>query len=334
MIPVLTDSHAILDIGSTLAEQSALEKEAYLHGVYLIPSCFLDVQNQGFQRNINTLWMERETHDHLQRILQERLLQTHHLIWLQERYRQRSRALASSISTVEGQQHAQELWEKLVAVMPFVALNWLVDREVLAEHLIQCTGWLQHEAEAWLGEVTLPDTLPHFFQYQLELLHLALQVMNGDIPQIQRFSEAFGCLQTGLLARCPHEDPALVMQEVHRLCEQHPSRKALLEHIQALNETHQDALKRRSRRIGEAALAAVATSCTEQVLHLARLLVFVSNEEEERHILQRRALARLRDYGLGLGLTLNDLSVSRLGLQGSVPAQLQERVVAGAHDQV
>lgn len=342
VLPIDLEDWTILDIGSSLEERTPLEQQAYRAGLAHVPPAFLSGAPYGNYRSSGVLWVERELYHTLDQLIRNRLWSdAEYLQRLQREYANRARRLQATLEsqTLELQQKQialnspwwSQLWHSLCDFMPYVAVNWFTEPKATTEDICERLGCDEQTASAWRLAVCVPDMTPHFIVFEQFVLKQVLAHHQGQQMDASSLARDYGCLQTGLLYGNTLEEPGQALLYLAEALERFPSRSAVQSALHELDEIRLSALDRRSRSIGEGALAAQERHGNPNAaLHAARVLIFAANAEEERKVLQRRAMARLRECGEQHGLRSDSLSMEAFNFPQDRPVISAPVARAGA----
>lgn len=328
----------ILDIASTLEECTPLEQQAYAEGLSRVPEMFLVGAAYGYHRAPGVLWVDQKTYHDTETAIEQKL-------WYDEDYLARlNTTVSTTMQTVHTRlaelQQAEltlhdtrwnALWGTLGQIMAFTAFNWLTEPNRTIPRVAEQLSMTEQQARTWILSVSIPDELPHFLAFERFILQQALAIHQQRPVDIRTFTRDFACLQSGLLHDNNLEDEHHAHLHITQIASQYPSAKAIQDTLDEQQQRRISTLNRRSRAIGEAALHCAHTSGhADPALHMAKVLILATNEEEQRKVAQRRSLARLRDLGTHLMMDTHSLRAEHLNLKLTQPLHPAPAAKAGA----
>lgn len=312
----------ILDIGSTLSNPAALQKQLYTLGLAYQPTAFLGEDPFPYaERRSGVLWVEnkdftRFTNKVHDRVLNDPTYGPELTASLDAHTRTGQRALA--------QGNLPQLWETLARLMAFTAFNWLIPHDHITKRVMNLTSMDYDSAERWRLRVSIPSVMPHFLTFRLAFLDLVAQLQAGQTISTETFAEKHGPLEgQGLISqiatcslshRSPYENPQFVLAEAQRDAAATPSTQVQAERISIVAQ-RQTILQLRDEAIGVAhLLARLRNEDAALIASIAAILQAAVTSEETRHVLQVRAEARLRDHLLESGKNLASTTAQEMGL--------------------
>lgn len=204
----------------------------------------------------------------------------------------------------------QSLFEGLIRVKAYMGFNWLVPRDDYVQLIGEVLEDLTLTPTECLLHLCTPDIVPHYTQLNLALWQLALVEARGLAPDVDGFIHEIGFAQGYPLSRGLLEQVEGVRSEVQRRVESHQRRPQA---IQAeLDEVTGRLTAARARRDSVASLLIAAAHRDPVLLNKTLTMIetcrLMADEEEQRHLVEMRAVRTLRDvaHGVGINLALAD----------------------------
>ncbi|PFJ42574.1 hypothetical protein COL01_11485 [Bacillus thuringiensis] len=287
--------HTLLDFEIDLITDSSLQLDFYGAGIQNINRFFLGIE-EDFGKNIRpgVIRVNSETYKKME-IEVEQLLLDDNLYKVNlikrgyialKRLKQLIYKLNSTSISDITEPEVDLLSRCLIEVLSMTAFNWLVPNKKYKQLFIKFFG--EKEGNRIYLDLSIPDSIPHFLLLNLELHKLALNKIIGNDNDFEKFKDYFGCLLNFGFQDSKYENDEGIQVAIDGIIE---TSKNIEEIKNYINDIYIMKAKAKSKKLH--AYKRIFKTVNEQdlkdVISTCKIIEFINEEEEVRHILQMQA---------------------------------------------
>lgn len=210
-------------------------------------------------------------------------------------------------------------FERLIALtvecLTMMAFNWLTPYKDYKEYFYQLFD--EEKGNMIYLNLNITDVFPHFKLFALELYQLALKKIRHEQLDLEKFKDNFGCLQTfGFFDADLEIDQNIFAKLDEIIIDNKHSADAIQAYINNILATRTKALERKMWSYHQIYAKCKADDCDQQliqkILSISRIIGFINDEEELRHMFQMRAQRIIKKVLLHYDLPLLTITLEEL----------------------
>jgi hypothetical protein len=184
-----------------------------------------------------------------------------------------------------------KLFQQMTDVSAMTSFNWLIPLEQMKEFFLSTLG-SEVGIETFL-RIAIPDVLPHYSLLELKTLELAKKFFGGNSIDLEYFKDYYGCLFNFGMRDSQMENDDIILDKITKIFNEcNKDVREIDKRIDNINYTKKLSIinKNRSiqnilRKISGGTLRGLQAN---ELLRYCRILEFINEEEERRHIFQMR----------------------------------------------